>query len=80
MTILLTILMFALFLWCKSTGEKNGSGSGIFLVLTIGGIFTIIMESLPKSWTETTPTTMLITLIVVVVIVLSAIVSNKVKK
>ncbi len=78
MTILLTILMFALFLWCKSTGEKNGSG--IFLVLTIGGIFTIIMESLPKSWTETTPTTMLITLIVVVVIVLSAIVSNKVKK
>ncbi len=78
MTIILTILMFALFVWCKSTDEKNGAG--IFLILTIGGVITFLIESMPKSWTETTPTTMLITLIFVVIVVLYGIVSNKVKK
>ena len=78
MTIILTIVMFALFVWCKSTDETTGAG--IFLFLTVGGIITIIMEHLPTSWTETTPTTMLITLIVVASILLYSIVSNRVKR
>lgn len=76
MTILLTILMFILFIWCKSSDEKNGAL--IFLLLTIGGIITFIIESMSKSWTETTPKSIvLIVIIFIIVPIIYASVKNK---
>lgn len=54
MTIILTILMFVIAIWCYSTDAK--SGAGIFALLGLGGVISLIMESIPQNWKETTPT------------------------
>lgn len=70
--------MLALCIWCYKTDEKNGAL--IFLFFTMGGVVTLLIEKLPKSWTQTTPTSILISLVFLVAVPLVSFIYQKSKK
>lgn len=70
--------MLALCIWCYKTDVKFGAL--IFLFLTMGGVVTLFIEKLPKSWTETTPTSILISLVFLVAVPLVLLIFQKSKK
>lgn len=70
--------MLALCIWCYKTDVKFGAL--IFLFLTMGGVVTLFIEKLPKSWTETTPTSILISLVFLVAVPLVSLIFQKSKK
>lgn len=78
MTFFLTLIMLALCIWCYKTDVKFGAL--IFLFLTMGGVVTLFIEKLPKSWTETTPTSILISLVFLVAVPLVSLIFQKSKK
>lgn len=78
MTIYITLLMFALFLWCYNTGQMDGAK--IFLAFTVLGVGTYIYDSLPKSWTKSTPTSMLISIGSLVLVTIYGLIIQEVKK
>ena len=78
MTFFLTLIMLALCIWCYKTDVKFGAL--IFLFLTMGGVVTLFIEKLPKSWTETTPTSILISLVFLVAVPLVLLIFQKSKK
>lgn len=74
MTIYVTLLMFAFFLWCYNTRQVDGAK--IFLGFTVVGVCTYIYDFLPQSWTETTPTSMLISIGSLILIAIYGIMQN----